>query len=74
MEIAAPITEGRNSYTWHLDAVAARQGRRIDLLATNSTVSEAHDDEQLATALARVANVAERYLQTGQAGSSSTTG
>jgi hypothetical protein len=72
MAISAPVTDARSSYTWHLDAVAVRQGRRIELLASTSTVSKARYDEQLAAALARVTDVAERYLQTGQAGGTST--
>jgi hypothetical protein len=74
MAISVPVTHTRSSYTWHLDAVAVRQGRRIELLASTSTVSKARYDRQLAAALARVTKVAERYLQTGQAGSSSSAG
>ena len=70
--ISAPVTDRHRPYTWHLDAVAVRRGRRIDLLASTSTVSRARYDEQLAAALARVTAVAERYLETGQAGGAST--
>ncbi len=72
LAIETPVTDAHHSYTWHVDAVAVRQGRRIDLLASTATVSEARYDEHLAGALTRVTEVAQRYLETGQAGTAST--
>lgn len=74
LTIAVPAAVGTRSYTWRYEAIAVRQGKRIDLLASTSTVAEALAERQLAAALARVTAVAARYLETGEAGATTSTG
>jgi hypothetical protein len=74
LTIAVPAAAGTRSYNWRYEVIAVRQGRRIDLLASTSTVTEARTERQLAAALARVTAVAARYLETGQVATTTSTG
>jgi len=68
LQIAVPVSGAGRRYTWRYEAVAVRQGRRIDLLATTTTAVKLFSDRRMAAALARVTAVAQRYLQTGEVG------
>jgi hypothetical protein len=74
LTITEPAADGARSYRWRYEAVAVRQGRRVDVLTTTSTVTNAPSQRRLAAALARVTAVAERYLETGQAGTTTSAG
>ena len=70
VEVQAPTFYRGRRYTWRLEAILVRQGRRIDWLGTTAHTDYTQYDRRLAAGLARVTAVAERYLQTGQATSS----
>lgn len=69
VEIQVRALYAHRAYLCHLEEIAVRVGRRIDVLVTSARVQYARYGRQLAAALTRVTAVTERFLETGQVGS-----